>query len=85
MQIAYLGFAGSAPIEAEAGAQLVRLERFRDRLSGCHLAIEAMPDRLSHDMPVTPLYDVRLDLITRTNDLSEVGSLPLACVTHDAV
>lgn len=30
MQIACLGFTVSAAVEAEAGAQLVRLERFRD-------------------------------------------------------
>ena len=41
MQIACLGFTGSAAIEAEAGAQLVRLERFRALIDGCHLAIES--------------------------------------------
>lgn len=63
MQIVYLGFAGAARIEAEAAVQFVRLERFGDRISGCHLAIEAM-----HSEP-TPVYDVRLDLITRDGEL----------------
>ena len=63
MQIVYLGFAGAARIEAEAGAQLVRLERFSRRLSDCHLAIEAM--RGSGGFT----YDARLDLITRPGEL----------------
>jgi len=67
MQIVYLGFTGSAPIEAEAGAQFVRLERFWKTISGCHLAIEAM-----HDGPGHTVYDARLDLITRTNELIPV-------------
>ncbi|WP_107313068.1 metal ABC transporter ATPase [Burkholderia metallica] len=60
MQIACLGFAGSAAVEAEAeaGAQLVRLERFRALIDGCHLAIESQPagDRACR-------YAVRLDLV----------------------
>ncbi|RQV12160.1 metal ABC transporter ATPase [Burkholderia cenocepacia] len=60
MQIACLGFTGSAAVEAEAGAQLVRLERFRALLDGCHLAIEA---RTVADG--ARLYDVRLDLSMR--------------------
>ncbi|HDR9506075.1 metal ABC transporter ATPase [Burkholderia cepacia] len=58
MQIACLGFTGSAAIEAEAGAQLVRLERFRALIDGCHLAIES---RAAADGART--YDVRLDLV----------------------
>ncbi|CAB3749285.1 metal ABC transporter ATPase [Burkholderia sp. MSh2] len=58
MQIACLGFAGSAAVEAEAGAQLVRLERFRALIGGCHLAIEL---RAAADG--ARLYDVRLDLV----------------------
>ncbi|WP_137957856.1 HPF/RaiA family ribosome-associated protein [Burkholderia sp. 4M9327F10] len=69
MQITYLGFAGSAPIEAEAGMRLVRLERFREYLSGCHLIVEAVRNGLFHGQPAGLLYDARLDLITRTNDL----------------
>jgi hypothetical protein len=72
MQITYLGFAGSAPIEAEAGAQLVRLERFREYLSGCRLAVEATRNGPFHGKPAGLLYDARLDLITRTNDLIAV-------------
>jgi hypothetical protein len=67
MQIVYLGFAGSGPIEAEAGAQFVRLERFWKIISGCHLAIEAL-----HDKPGHVMYDARLDLITRANELLPV-------------
>ncbi|WP_175917961.1 metal ABC transporter ATPase [Burkholderia pyrrocinia] len=58
MQIACLGFTGSAAVEAEAGAQLVRLERFRALIDGCHLAIES---RVAADGART--YDVRLDLV----------------------
>ncbi|MDQ7976846.1 hypothetical protein QYH69_06265 [Paraburkholderia sp. SARCC-3016] len=62
MQIVYLGFAGSRELEGEAGAQLVRLERYSNLLSGCHLAIEALRPRSSH-----PVYDVRLDLLLQTS------------------
>ncbi|OXI84249.1 metal ABC transporter ATPase [Burkholderia sp. AU31652] len=58
MQIACLGFTGTAAVEAEAGAQLVRLERFRTLIGGCHLAIEA-----SADADGARVYDVRLDLV----------------------
>ncbi|KAG8154459.1 metal ABC transporter ATPase [Burkholderia catarinensis] len=58
MQIACLGFAGSAAVEAEAGAQLVRLERFRALIGGCRLAVEL---RAAADG--ARLYDVRLDLV----------------------
>ncbi|WP_321785300.1 metal ABC transporter ATPase [Burkholderia pyrrocinia] len=59
MQIACLGFTGSAAVEAEAGAQLVRLERFRALIGDCHLAIES---RVAADGART--YDVRLDLVS---------------------
>jgi hypothetical protein len=59
MQIVYFGFPGAAQIEAEAGVQLLRLERFSQRICGCHLVIEAL--RVAGH----PLYDARLDLITR--------------------
>jgi hypothetical protein len=61
MQIVYLGFAGSHELEGEAAAQLVRLDRYSNLLSGCHLAIEALRPRGGH-----PVYDVRLDLLMRT-------------------
>lgn len=67
MQIAYFGFVGSAAVESEAGAELVRLERFAKRIAGCHLAIEAWYDRPGHR-----LYDARLDLITRDYNLIPV-------------
>ncbi|MGU7780782.1 metal ABC transporter ATPase [Burkholderia sp. PU8-34] len=75
MQIAYFGFAGSAALEAEAGAQLVRLDRFRALISGCHLAIESRSVG-----PGRRAYDVRLDLITRNNELKPVPH----CVGDDA-
>ncbi|MGK8207892.1 metal ABC transporter ATPase [Burkholderia cenocepacia] len=64
MQIVYLGFAGSAELEAEAATRLVDIERFRALISGCHLAIEAR--RMPGGMRA---YDVRLDLITRNDEL----------------
>ncbi|MFC0397311.1 hypothetical protein [Paraburkholderia rhizosphaerae] len=68
MQIVYLGFAGSKDLESEAGAQLVRLERYSNLLSGCHLAIEALRWRSGH-----PVYDVRLDLLMRTLGLKPIN------------
>lgn len=60
MQIVCVGFAGSAALEAEAGVQLVRLERFRARLEDCRLVIES---HLRVDGGWT--YDVRLELTMR--------------------
>ena len=68
MQIVYLGFCGTAPLEAEAAVQLIRLERFGAVLSSCHLAIEALRSRSGH-----PVYDVRLDLITPAHELKPIG------------
>lgn len=76
MQIAYFGFAGSAALEAEAGVQLVRLDRFGALISGCHLAIESL--RTGNDLH---MYDVRLDLITRSNALKPLPR----CVGDDAL
>jgi hypothetical protein len=80
MQIVYLGFAGSAEIESEAAAQLVRLERFGRCISGCHLALEAIRRHAGYDVPgARPdmsdnvrdqrLFDARLDLVLRTGEL----------------
>jgi hypothetical protein len=68
MQIVYLGFSGTGPLEAEAAAQLLRLQRFGGLLSNCHLAIEALRLRSGK-----PLYDVRLDLVTPTHELKPIG------------
>ncbi|MGC2964541.1 MULTISPECIES: hypothetical protein [unclassified Paraburkholderia] len=80
MQIVYLGFAGSAQIESEAAAQLVRLGRFGRCISGCHLALEAIRERAENDIagarrnpsdhaPNQRLFDARLDLVLRTGEL----------------
>ncbi|ASV99034.1 hypothetical protein [Paraburkholderia aromaticivorans] len=79
MQIVYFGFAGSAQIESEAAAQLVRLERFSRLISGCHLAVEAIHERTLYDIPARraapdaapnrTLFDARLDLVLRTGEL----------------
>lgn len=80
MQIVYLGFAGSAQIESEAAAQLVRLERFGRCISGCHLALEAIRERAGYGVPGVRLdvpenvsdqrlFDARLDLVLRTGEL----------------
>jgi hypothetical protein len=73
MHIAYVGFAGAARIEAEAGVQLVRLTRFAHRLSDCHLAIEAMRGADGVN------YDVRLDLVTRPGERIAIAH----CVNDD--
>ncbi|MBN3752275.1 hypothetical protein G3N95_04940 [Paraburkholderia sp. Tr-20389] len=75
MQIVYLGFCGTARLEGEAAAQLVRLERYSGLLSNCHLAIEQI-----HSRSDRPTYDVRLDLITRTRDLKPIEH----CSSEDA-
>ncbi len=67
MQMVYLGFAGSAAIEAEAGVQLLRLERFGRVLKSCHLAIEEL-----HGLDSSQSYDVRLDLVTESSGFSPV-------------
>ena len=73
MQVVCLGFAGAARIEAEAGAQLVRLDRFSRRIGDCHLTIEALRGAGAR------MYDARLDLITRGGDL-----IPIAlCSSED--
>ncbi|CAN7614038.1 hypothetical protein LJR230_004441 [Trinickia sp. LjRoot230] len=76
MQIVYLGFPGFARIEADAAVQLMRLERFAQALSGCHLAI-AKTDAASN-----PIYDVRLDLVTRNGEL--ISMPPCADAHADA-
>ncbi|TAM04432.1 MAG: hypothetical protein EPN70_11545 [Paraburkholderia sp.] len=68
MQIVYQGFAGSSAIEAEAGVQLLRLERYSGVLSGCHLAIEEM-----HARGQRAAYDVRLDLISPSCSFKPIG------------
>lgn len=75
MQIVYLGFAGTPQIEGEAATQLVRLERFSKSVAGCHLAIEAIRERLGGagaSAPVTnircPVFDAQLDLIMRNGE-----------------
>ncbi|KUY57007.1 hypothetical protein [Burkholderia sp. RF2-non_BP3] len=73
MQIVCVGFAGSAALEAEAGVQLVRLERFRARLEDCRLVIESRP-RMDGGLA----YDVRLELTTRGR-----SPVSLPCSTGD--
>ncbi|RQT19199.1 metal ABC transporter ATPase [Burkholderia contaminans] len=73
MQIACLGFAGTAAVEAEAGAQLVRLERFRALITGCHLTIESLAGDGARR------YDARLELI-----MHDMARWPLPpCVGDD--
>lgn len=71
MQIVYLGFPGSAALEAEAGVQLLRIERFSGVLAGCHLAIERMHPLQPGSRE--PAYDVRLDLVSTSRELAPLG------------
>jgi hypothetical protein len=64
MQVVFLGFPGSFLLEAEASAQLVRLERFGRKISGCNLTLEALSKRPGH-----PSYAAQLDLITLNGPL----------------
>jgi hypothetical protein len=75
LQIVYVGFAGTARIESEAGVRLVRLERFARRISGRRLAIEALRGEAGQRM-----YDARLDLITRAGE-----SFPVAHCSNEDV
>lgn len=79
MQIVYMGFAGSAAIEAEAGVQLLRLERFSGLLTSCHLAIESL-----HTAGQPQAYDVRLDLLSASDGFKPVvhcaGEDPIAAM-----
>ena len=76
MQIVYLGFAGTSQIEGEAASQLIRLERFSESISGCHLALEFIragsglcgADAVDIGKR-SPAYDARIDLIMRNGDL----------------
>jgi hypothetical protein len=67
MQIAYMGFVGTAEIEAEASVQLVRIDRFARLVAGCHLAIESV-----RNLDGSRSYDARLDLITRDYNMIPV-------------
>ncbi|MFM0593662.1 hypothetical protein [Paraburkholderia bryophila] len=87
MQIVYLGFAGTVQIEAEAASQLVRLERFSQAISGCHLAIESIRatkecNRVDGgaDEARGPLFDARLDLIMHSGELVPIRH----CLNADA-
>lgn len=64
MQIAYMGFVGSAEIETEASVQLIRIDRFARCIADCHLAIESL-----RNLDGSRSYDARLDLITRDHNM----------------
>jgi hypothetical protein len=64
MQVVFLGFPGSFVLQAAASVQLVRLERFGRKISGCNLTLRALttcPGLLS--------YEARLDLIALNGPL----------------
>jgi len=67
MQMVYVGFPGSPAIEAEAGVQLLRLDRFSSMVAECLLAIECLPVQ---GQP--PVYEARLELTTVTRQLHPV-------------
>ncbi|MGI4812591.1 MAG: hypothetical protein ACRYG5_10970 [Janthinobacterium lividum] len=73
MQVIFIGFPGSLVIEAEAGAQLVRLERFARKISGCNLTLQSLSKRLDKR-----LYGAQLDLIALHGPL-----LTMAQCTND--
>ena len=66
MQIACFGFAGSAALEGEAGAELVRLERFAKRIAGCHSQSRRCAttvDARSSDARLDPQRDYENDTV----------------------
>lgn len=73
------GLCWSTSLEAVAGVQLLRLERFSHRLADCHLAVEAR----NTGAGITT-YDARLDLITGPDQLKPVGHYESA-TAEDAV
>ncbi|TDG06535.1 hypothetical protein E1N52_19585 [Paraburkholderia guartelaensis] len=69
MQIVYLGFAGSSALDAEAGVQLLRLDRFSGMLSGCHLAVEQLGTTSGRKFA----YDVRLELLSVSREFKPIA------------
>jgi hypothetical protein len=68
MQIVCLGCTRSRSIEAQAGVQLVRLERFSGRISGCHLELEMLCDPTG-----SVVYQARLELIAYAGERMPVS------------
>jgi hypothetical protein len=68
MQITYLGLPGSASMEAEAGMQLLRLQRHGISFADCRLAIEHLTQRSG-----SSLYEVRLDIMIPARGLRRIG------------
>ena len=68
MDIVYLGFSGSDSLEAEAAAQLIRLERYAAKVFGCKLAIG-----LTRTDRGDIRYDVSLDVLMAEDSATLIG------------
>ncbi len=64
MAIGYVGFTGTAGIEAEVAIQLLRLERYYPRLEGCNFEIELLKSEGGRKR-----YEARLVLMLEHNNL----------------
>ena len=58
LRITFRHMESSAAVEARVREHVARLERFHDRITGCHVVIEAPPAHRNKGAP----FDVRIDL-----------------------
>jgi len=64
-QVTFRGMAPSAAVEDRVRKEAVKLERYADRITGCHVVIEE-PQRRHHQ---GNLFHVRIDLTLPGNEL----------------
>lgn len=75
MQIIYLGFPGTASMEAESALQLLRLQPYGTCFSDCRLAIEHLSESSGNS-----LYEARIEIVTPVHGLRRIGR----CVRDNA-
>jgi ribosomal subunit interface protein len=56
----------SPAVEARVREHVERLERFHDRITGCHVVVEAPPAHRNNGAP----FDVRIDLTVPGGDIA---------------
>lgn len=80
VQITFRGFEPSEFIEQHVRKQAAKLERFRDRILGCHVTLELPHQRHQHGN----IFRVRVDVSVPGNDIV-VGREPAMNHTHEDV